>query len=91
MEHPWLFHDLATWNMKGCDSCTTPRQTFFTELVADCVAANADNPEYRFERAEFERIMLENFGNFKNNDDFYYSPVSTPSPRPSSPPTLDDN
>ena len=62
---------------------------FFRDLVDDCVAANADNPEYRFERAEFERMMLENFVNFKNNDDFYYSPVT--SPRTSSPPTLDYN
>ena len=62
---------------------------FFRDLVEDCVAANADNPEYRFERAEFERMMLENFGNFKNDDDFYYSPVT--SPRTSSPPTLDYN
>ena len=62
---------------------------FFAELVADCVAANKNNPEYRFERAEFERMMVENFRNWP--DDFYYFPPSTPSPRPSSPPTLDNN
>ena len=59
---------------------------FFRDLVGDCVAANVGNPEYRFERAEFERMMLENFGNFKNDDDFYYSPV--PSPNNTSSPTV---
>ena len=61
---------------------------FFTELVADCVAANKNNPEYRLERAESERMMIEAFRNYPT--DFHYSPPSTPSPRPSSPPTLDN-
>ena len=64
---------------------------YFSDLVADCVAANKNDPDYNSARAEFERMMLENFGNYPNNDSFYYSPVSTPSPRTSSPPTQDIN
>ena len=65
----------------------TTTDIYFTELVADCVAANKNIPEYHFERAEFERMRVENFRNWP--DDFYYSPVT--SPRTSSPPTLDYN
>ena len=58
---------------------------FFRDLVEDCVAANADNPEYRFERAEFERMMVKNFSTF-TDDDFHLSPA--PSPRNSPSPTV---
>ena len=61
---------------------------YFSDLVADCVAANKNDPDRHSARAEFEHLMLANFG-FNNR--FYYSPPSTPSPRTSSPPTQDTN
>ena len=59
---------------------------YFSDLVADCVAASKNDPTYPSARAEFEHLMLTNFG---VNNGFYYSPASTPSPRTSSPPTQD--
>ena len=63
---------------------------YFSDLVADCVAAQKNDPDYHSARAELEHMMLENFGHFQNGN-FYYSPISTPSPRASSPPTQDIN
>ena len=61
-------------------------RNYFSDLVADCVAASKNDPNYPSARAEFEHLMLTNFG---VNNGFYYSPASTPSPRTSSPPTQD--
>ena len=55
---------------------------FFKELVDDCVAANADKPEYHFDRAEFERLIMSTYP----DDEFYLSPA--PSPRNTSSPSI---
>ena len=57
---------------------------YFSALVADCVSNQKNDPDYRSAHAEFERMMIDNFGLIQNGN-FYYSPRSTPSPRTSSP------